>query len=249
MVFESYAKYYDLFYQEKDYEAEVDFVTDVGKLTPPMSVLDLGCGTGGHVLPLAKRGFQMTGVDLSEVMISQARQKASDQNLNAEFSHADIRSLALGRTFDAVISMFAVMGYQTSNTDLYSAMQAARNHLQAGGLFIFDAWFGPAVLRELPATRVRELQNGEERIIRIAVPELDPLLNTVTVHYTVIRLSGERVLDESRESHRMRFLFAPEVEFFARQAGFEVLNICPFMDAGRRPTELDWNVTWVLRAA
>ena len=248
MVFESYANYYDLFYNEKDYQAEIEFILQMGGFRPPMSILDLGCGTGGHVLPLATRGFAMTGVDMSEKMVRRAKEKAKEAKVEADFSLGDIRKLDLGKTFDAVISMFAVMGYQTGNQDFLLALQAARSHLESGGLFIFDAWFGPAVLRERPETRIREIQDGEQRVIRIASPELDSLQNTVTVHYTVFRLDMDRVLDESRESHQMRFFFAPEVALFAQQAGFEVQKLCPFLNADAMPTDRDWNVTWVLRA-
>lgn len=247
-VFASYAKFYDLFYQDKDYQAEIDFLEKAADFLPGMSILDLGCGTGGHALPFAARGYRVTGVDLSEGMIEQAQRKAAAGDLKAEFCLGDIRSLDLGRTFDVVISMFAVMGYQTSNDDFYAATRVARKHLAAGGLFIFDAWFGPAVMHERPETRVREIPSGEERVIRIASPELDPLANTVTVNYTILRLAGNQVMEEVRESHPMRFFFVPEVAFFAHQAGFQVEKICPFLNAERIPDERDWNVTWVLRA-
>src|SRR5690349_5525981 len=117
IVFNKYAKYYDLFYREKDYAVEVDYIIKAGKFSPPMSILDLGCGTGGHVLPLAERGFHVTGVDLAEEMIGQAKQKALESKIVADFFRGDIRSLDLGKKFDAVISMFAVMGYQTENDD------------------------------------------------------------------------------------------------------------------------------------
>lgn len=248
MLFGAYSKYYNLFYQDKNYQAEVDFIGKIAGFLPGMSILDLGCGTGGHVLPLAKHGYHMTGVDISEGMIEQARRKSAESNIKAEFRHGDIRSLDLGKTFDAVISMFAVMGYQTSNDDFYAAMRVARKHLTLGGLFIFDTWFGPAVMQERPETRVREIADGTERVIRIAAPELDPLANVVTVNYTIIRLAGNQVVDEVRESHPMRFFFAPEVAFFAEQADFKVEKICPFLNADRIPNDCDWNVTWVLRA-
>src|SRR6266545_3401952 len=102
MVFETYSQYYDLFYQEKDYQAEVDFLQKVAAFAPGMSILDLGCGTGGHVLPLAMRGFRVTGVDMSEGMIMQAQRKAAESNIEVQFHLGDIRSLQLGKTFDGV---------------------------------------------------------------------------------------------------------------------------------------------------
>lgn len=250
-VFDGYAKFYDLFYQEKDYELETKFICSMkdryaerdGK-----SILDLGCGTGGHALFLARQGYQITGVDLSENMIEQAKRKAEEMHLHADFFLGDIRLIDLGKTFDHVISMFAVMGYQSSNDDFFSALKVARRHLNSGGLFMFDAWFGPAVLKDKPETRIKEFSLGEKRVVRMAVPELHALENTVTVHYTVLQFAGDRIVSETRESHTMRFFFAPEVAFFAQQAGFKVEKICPFLSVDRIPSDRDWNVTWVLRA-
>lgn len=248
MTFDSYAQYYDLFYQEKDYQGEATFLEKIGDFLAGCSILDLGCGTGGHVLPLAKRGYQLTGVDISEGMVGQAIMKAERQAISATFLHGDVRSVRLGKKFDRVISMFAVMGYQVSNQDFLSALQTAREHLAPGGLFIFDTWFGPAVLAQMPETRVLERVTESLRVIRIASPENNPLANTVTVNYTVLKLEGKKVLDETRESHPMRYFFAPEVEFFAKNSGFSMEMICPFVEPERQPNSNDWNVTWVLRA-
>jgi SAM-dependent methyltransferase len=250
-IFDEYAELYDLFYQDKEYRSEVDFVQkilDQYRKIEGKNILDLGCGTGGHALPLANLGYRVTGVDRSRHMIEQAQTKADERNLSAEFLLDDIRSVDLRRRFDAVISMFAVMGYQTSNADFFSAIQVARRHLQPDGLFIFDAWFGPAVLKQRPETRIREFSLDDKRIIRIAVPELNVLENTVLVNYTIFHLTGDRITKETREAHLMRFLFAPEVAFFARQSGFEVQKLCVVGDADRAPSDSDWNAVWVLRA-
>ncbi len=248
MVFGTYANFYDLLYQEKEYGSEVEFLKRVGGLRTGSSILDLGCGTGGHDIPLATQGFVVTGIDLSAGMVSQAKRKALESGVAPTFIQGDLRSLRLGKTFDSVISMFAVMGYQVSNDDFMAALHTARIHLGTGSSFVFDAWFGPAVLADRPVTRVKEIPLHGERVIRIAKPELNALANTVTVDYTVLRLSGDKILDETHEAHPMRYLFGPEVAYFARNADFEVTKVCPFMDPDRLPTEKDWNVTWVLKA-
>ena len=140
-VFGDYANYYDTLYREKDYEKDCDFLEQILEelSSEPISrILDLGCGTGGHALPLARRGYDVTGVDRSEQMLAIARAKAVQANLSVEFRQGDIRNLELGQTFDAVISMFAVMSYQTTNDDIMSAFHTAKRHLEPGGLFVFD---------------------------------------------------------------------------------------------------------------
>jgi SAM-dependent methyltransferase len=248
MVFKDYSNYYDALYSDKEYEAEVDFIRHLVSLESSQQILDLGCGTGRHDFLLASSGHSVTGVDLSKRMLAIARKKAAQAGTKIEFILDDIRTVRLGKAFDLVISMFAVMSYQVTNDDLFKTLQTARAHLAPGGVFVFDAWFGPAVLAQRPEERVKEITTGDERIIRIAKPELDVLHNLVTVNYTIMRFKGEQQLDETHEAHRMRYLFLPEVAWMAQSAGFEVVKTCPFMDTGRLPTEKDWNVTWVLQA-
>ncbi len=250
--FEAYANYYDAFYGDKDYERECGFVESVFRTfaagRPVHRVLDLGCGTGGHAIPLSRRGYAVSSVDRSPQMLQVARAKAEQAGLSLGFHEGDICSLDLGQTFDAVISMFAVFSYQTGNADLAAAFASARRHLAPGGLFLFDVWFGPAVLAQRPSDRIKSIDTGEERIIRLARPELDILQHTVRVNYQVLRIRGDRVLDEVAESHPMRFLFPQEIVHYLQQTGFRLLHWCPFMEIDRAPTEQDWDVSIVAAA-
>ncbi len=251
VTFESYSSVYDLLYQDKDYQAEAGFlekIFDRYAASPPHTILDLGCGSGGHAFELIRRGYQVTGVDRSKQMLALANKKALQIGVSVEFLLADIRSLELERTFDAVTAMFAVMSYQTSNKDLVMALQAARRHLRPGGLFVFDCWFGPAVLAQRPIARHKVVEDGDLRVIRFASPVLDLLSQTVRVDYKVIRIKGGRLLDEIEESHLMRFLFPQEFGYLLEKAGFQLTCLCPFMNLEGIPTEQDWNVTVIATA-
>ena len=114
---QTYADQYDLLYGDKDYEAECDLLCEAFRrwgTGPVESVLDLGCGTGNHAIPLAKRGFQVTGVDVSPGMLAHAEAKVMGWQLPdvvpPVFQHGDVRSVSLGKQFAAVIMMFAVLG-------------------------------------------------------------------------------------------------------------------------------------------
>jgi len=248
-VFKDYAKFYDSLYREKDYMGEVDYLERLFKKhaeKPIHTILDLGCGSGGHDLPLAERGYQVTGVDRSAEMLDAARQKSKGGNL--EFVQSDLTTIELGKKFDAVISMFAVLSYITENSDLLYAFQKIREHLRTGGLFFFDVWSGPAVLAERPSDRYKIIENGNERIIRFAHPQMDVLAHTVVVNYKVMHLSGDRVVEEVDESHPMRFFFPREVEHYLQTCGFEMLSMHAFMDEESVLTEHEWNMAVVARA-
>ena len=112
-IFQDQGNFYDLFYESKDYEDECNFVEAAfGRFAAGTvkTVLDLGCGTGGHVLPLAARGYEMTGVDLSQTMLDQARRKAAQAGITADFLQGDVREVEAGRTLGAGMSMFGVVG-------------------------------------------------------------------------------------------------------------------------------------------
>ena len=251
-----YADQYDLLYANKDYEAECTFIEQVFRrfaARPIRSILDLGCGTGGHAIPLAQRRYRITGVDISADMLARAQRKAR-QTFNVQrsnvptFHQGDLRTVDLSGTFDAVLMMFAVLSYQRTNDDLAAALATVRRHLAPGGLFVCDFWYGPAVLTQRPSERVRVIEKGSKRVIRLVRPTLDALHHTVRVDYHLLQLRDRTLLAETQEQHLMRFLFPQELAYFASVAGLKVEHLCPFMALEREPTEQDWNVAAVAKA-
>ena len=225
MAFSSdYPKYYDLLYAGKDYAAEARYVRGLIDRYRPgaRSVLDLGCGTGRHALELARLGFAVTGVDLSEQMLRVAQSAVLEAGgeLPVEFFRGDLRTFRLDVAFDVVVALFHVMSYQTSDADLQRAFATVRSHLRPGGIFVFDCWYGPAVLSDPPAVRVKRLEDDRLKLLRIAEPETHHHAHTVDVHYRVVvtdKLAGKT--EEFAETHRMRYLFVPEIDALAQSHG------------------------------
>ncbi|QCG89060.1 class I SAM-dependent methyltransferase [Azospirillum sp. TSH100] len=251
----AYAAVYDALYGEKDYSGESDLIArlfDLHADGPVASVLDLGCGTGGHALPLAARGLRVTGVDRSPAMLTHARAKAAEITSAAvappEFIEADVRTLRLGRVFDAAIMMFAVLGYQQDDEALLATLASVRRHLPPSGLFLFDIWYGPAVLAQRPGDRVRMISRTDERILRTTRSDLDIRAQTCRVDFHVLRLAGDRIVGEDRETHAMRFFFDRELGLALAAGGFRLETLRAFPDIGREPDETAWTVIGVARA-
>jgi SAM-dependent methyltransferase len=250
ITYEKYADFYDSYYSHKDYNKEVNFVLELFKKhsnKTPKNILDLGCGTGGHLVPLAKRGFNVTGFDLSKNMINQANEKINKENVKAELKIDDIRTYRDGMKYDLVLSMFAVMGYLTSNDDLLAGLKTAKIHLKNNGYFIFDVWFGPAVLNNMPETRIQEFEKDGLCTIRIVRPELDVVQQIVKVNYDILQIENNKIVEFVKESHKMRYFFIQELELFFNLAGLEFAGICPFMSPNEIPNIDDWNITVITK--
>jgi SAM-dependent methyltransferase len=245
-----YSSAYDDLYRDKDYEAECDLLEHLFQRYGHGAIeriIDLGCGTGNHALPLARRGYDVTGVDCSEHMLLKARHKLAHGE-KAAFEQGDLRAVRLERQFDSALMMFAVLGYQTHNQDVVSALKTARAHVRPGGLLVFDVWYGPAVLHLRPSERVKVVPTPEGQLLRATSGELETLKHLCVVHYRVWLLDKGRVFSEAEEHHRMRYFFPLELDLFLQTAGFNLLRLGVFPQFERDPDETSWNVLGVARA-
>lgn len=251
---EKYANYYDLIYKNKDYPGEVEYILSLlNKYQPNLkSILELGCGTGKHALILSEKGYQIDGVDLSDEMISIAydQNQKLPQNIasNVQFEQGDLRTVRMGKKYDAIVSLFHVMSYQTSNEDLSAAFATAKAHLKPGGVFLFDCWYGPGVLSDRPTTRIKRLENSKISMTRIAEPVMLPNENIVDVNYEIIiKDKKDLTSNHFHEMHRMRYLFQPEVKLLLEKHNFELLQ-CNEWLTNAMPGFSSWEVYFLARA-
>jgi len=245
-AFDHYSAYYNLLYRDKDYRAEADYVGGLIREFHPKgkSLLELGCGTGKHAELFRGQGYQPEGVDMSATMLDQAR-KAYPA---IAFHLGDARKVRLNKRFDIVTSLFHVASYQTSNEDLAAYMATAREHLNQGGLFVFDFWYGPGVLSDPPAVRVKRLEDENASVLRIAEPTIFPNRNVVNVHYDVqVRRQGAKDMDVISEDHAMRYFFAPELDFVLSASGFKLKALRDWMKADA-PAAQSWTAVMVAEA-
>ncbi|GAK55289.1 methyltransferase type 11 [Candidatus Vecturithrix granuli] len=246
-VFEKYARYYDLLYQDKDYAKEVGYIHQLLQRYAPgsQSVLELGCGTGVHACFLAELGYRIHGIDASEEMLRQARehvvQRFPQCASQVTFQQGDIRNIRLGKQFDAILSLFHVISYQTSNEDLRAVFEVIHHHLNPSGVCIFDFWYGPAVLTDRPVVRVKRLENEQNLVTRIAEPVMYLNQNLVEVNYEVlIEDKKTHRLEKLSETHKMRYLFYPELEYMLPYTGLKIAASLKWMDLHANLGEDSW---------
>ncbi|MBI4056649.1 MAG: methyltransferase domain-containing protein [Elusimicrobia bacterium] len=246
-----YAADYDVVYAKQDYTGECALVERTlqryGK-AKIKTILDLGCGTGTHSLLLANRGYEVTGVDRSESMITQARtKKPNDRSMPVTFQQGDAATLNLGRSFDAVLMMSAVLDYQLENQDVVAALQTVKRHLNPNGLFLFDVWNGPAVLKTRPQERIRIFESHGQKLIRLAVPKLDSTLHRCTIEYRHLLLQPDHQYRETVERHTVRYFFPMEVKQYLAETGFELVSMAPLPEGEGSVTDDHWHVSYVAR--
>jgi SAM-dependent methyltransferase len=246
-VFESlYANQYDSLYKEKDYSAECDLVEQAfGRFsdTRPKTILDIGCGTGTHLIELAKRGYDCAGVDLAPAMLAHAAKKAASEALahTPKWIEGDARTFDAAGPYDSAIMMFAVVSYLTGNEDVISGLKNIRRHLKPGALFICDFWYGPAVLSVRPNERVRVLETPNGRTIRAAATTVDSFAQTADVAFRLWTVEGDRFVGETQETHKMRYFFPQEFKILLELSGFKCLHLSAFPHLDGQLSDDSWN--------
>lgn len=243
-VFDAYSHYYDLLYQDKDYIGEANYIqallTHQG--VPHGELLEFGSGTGKHGHLLAERGYHVHGIERSAEMAAQA-------SVGNGFTcqQGDICTVQLGRTFDALLSLFHVVSYQTSNVDLAAVFARAEEHLRPGGLFIFDFWYSPAVYAQRPTVRVKRMADAQVEITRLAEPTIWPNENRVDVNYTIFaRKKANGAMQITTETHPMRHFSLPEIDLLAHQNGLKRIGAEEFL-SGKPAGEDTWGVCVTLK--
>lgn len=243
-VFNAYSRYYDLLYRDKDYAGEAAYIARLLKRhgITQKSLLEFGSGTGKHGRLLAEAGYQVHGIERSADMVALA-----EQGNGFTCEAGDICTVQLGRRFDAVLSLFHVISYQTSNVSLHAVFARAAEHLQSGGLFVFDFWYSPAVYAQRPSVRVKRMADECVEITRIAEPVIHANENRVDVHYTIFatdRATG--TIQTLQETHPMRHFSLPELDLLAEVHGFTRIDAEEFL-TGNEPGESTWGVCATLK--
>lgn len=122
---------------EHDPEDEVSRIVDLLSIPAGASVVDLGCGRGRHAIPLSRRGYRVTGVDISEKMLRMARERASREKVSVEWVREDMREFLRPETFDACLSLFTSFGY-FADEENEKVLRNAGKSLKRGGTLLLD---------------------------------------------------------------------------------------------------------------
>ena len=243
-VFKKYGDYYNLLYQDKDYEGEANYIdkliSNFGQ--KKKELLEFGSGTGDHGRFLTKYGYVVHGIERSAEMVA-----LSKKTKGFTCEHGDITKINLGRSYDCVLSLFHVVNYQITIKQINSVFANASNHLDKGGLFIFDFWYSPAVNAQQPTSRVKRANNKIVKVTRIAEPKIYSNDNRVDIIYTFFLedlVTG--LIHTFEEIHPLRHFNLSDINKWGVENNFKLINSEEFMTSAKL-SDRTWSACAVFR--
>ena len=175
---------------EERTQMQIDFVLERLELEPGARVLDVACGHGRHSLELARRGFDVTGVDLSTRAITLAREAAERESLGATFLERDVRELDFDGEFDAAINLFtSALGYFDEEAENQRLVESVARALLTGGSFLVDTINLLSLARGFQELHWEEFQSGTLMVER---REFDFEHGRSRADWTFVRTDGSR---------------------------------------------------------
>jgi len=214
-------RYYDL--EHEDFSEDIPFyLAQIERFGEP--VLELACGTGRITIPIAQKGIQISGLDISEAMLGRARQKAADQGVDVEWIKADCRTFKLAERFKLIIYPFNSIGHLHDLESIEACFTRVRNHLAEGGRFIIDI-FNPRldILRRDASRRYPVVEytdpDGKGRVVVTEnnVYDRASQINKVKWYYRIGDQGGEMV-----KSLNMRIFYPQELDSLLHYNGFQI---------------------------
>lgn len=225
----NYARIYDILYGDKDYASESTYVFNLLKKFGPSkmeSILEIGCGTGGHARYLSTNVSSYEGLDLSDAMIELAKTKQP----NLKFVKGDVSKIGKLGSFDSCVSLFHAFGYLTDMESVELALKAIKINLRQSGIFLFDIWNGLSVMESPPEAALKRMTSPDGiQVLRYSKPDVDFHSNTVKITFDIFVINGHTIVSSFQEIHPMRFYFPAEIGYVLRKNGFRELAILPFM--------------------
>ena len=216
-AYEALAVSYDRLTNDVDYEATVAFYYEILKREglKPRTAVDLACGTGSVTAILAKKGLQVTAVDLSAEMLTVARQKAMDLENQPLFLCRNLRDLYLPRGVDMAVCALDSLDYITDPDDCAEAIRRVYKCLNPGGIFIFDV-NTPEKLRAMDG---QVFLDEDDDVYCVWRGEFDEETNICSYGMDLFQRVGN-VWERSFEEHREYAYSREQLLGYLKAAGF-----------------------------
>lgn len=221
-AYKALAVSYDRLTNDVDYEAVVDFYEQIicREGLSPRTAVDLACGTGSVSILLAKRGLQVTGVDMAPDMLTVASQKAQELDRAPLFVCQELQRLCLPRGVDLAVCALDSLDYVTDPNDCQKAIQRVYQALNPGGIFIFDV-NTPEKLRAMDG---QVFLDEDDDVYCVWRGEFDEQTNICAYGMDLFQRDGDTWL-RSFEEHREYAYSRAQLMDYLKAAGFTHIEV------------------------
>ncbi len=225
MIYDLLAPFYDAINSELDYSAWADFIEKIidkeYKSGKPELILDLGSGTGKMTLELARRGYDMTGVDYSPEMLGIARDAAEKEGLDVLWLCQDITAFELYGTVDVTVCCLDTVNHLTKKTELDKCFSLVHNYLIPDGLFVFDI-NGKYKFENIYSDRTYAME--EEGAVCIWQNDYNGKTKLCDFYITLFEEQADGRYARYDETQRERMYTVKEVKTALEKSGFEYIG-------------------------
>jgi ubiquinone/menaquinone biosynthesis C-methylase UbiE len=221
------ATFYDKIWGRHDYDADVKFLTSLFRKYHCRSVIDIGCGTGNHALRLSKKGYQVTGVDVSPTMLKIAKEK--DKERKIKFIRGDMKKLEKvilkGQGFDAAICLGQVFSHFMTDKDLHAFLNRLHKILKQNGLFIFSARNAKKINEEyLNKLLLDHILNEEKlQLLMLAHNTRDSQNPNIIVWNPIYLIKQDSKVDLQIREHKLRWFEFSTLKKIMTENGFKII--------------------------
>ena len=226
MAYSRLAYIYDVLMEDApydDWQRVVEYF--IKELSPGnKKLIDLGCGTGKMSNRFAKAGYEVTGVDVSEDMLSFAQSTTNNKGESVHYIHQDLRELEVMNKFDVAVSLCDVMNYITEEEELYMVFQRVAKVLNHHGLFIFDVHSLNYLQQTIENQVFTEIYDDISYIWLCSEGEkMGEVVHDLTFF---LQTEQENLYERFDETHRQRSFSTEIYQRLLERAGFQVNRIC-----------------------
>ena len=221
-AYKNLAASYDRLTNDVDYEATVDFYEEILRQEglAPRTVVDLACGTGSVTEILARKGYRVTGVDMSEEMLTEAAMKTMDMEEPPMYSCQLLQELRLPKGVDMAVCALDSLDYILDPADCKEAIRRAYKALNPGGIFIFDV----NTPEKLRAMDDQIFLDEDDDVYCVWRGEFDEETNICSYGMDLFQREG-KMWRRSFEEHREYAYSQEQLTEFLRDAGFTHIKV------------------------
>jgi SAM-dependent methyltransferase len=242
MIFKKkYSKIYNHIYKKKDYIKESNYIIDLLKKNKILkkNILELGLGTGNHAKYLIKKNYHVVGVEKSSSML-----KIAKKIPKLKCILGDIRNIRLNKKFDVILSLFHVINYMLTNSDMNSFFRTASIHLEKDGLLVFDTWNDKAIkighFSESKFFKINKYNIQKTSYSRTNKNKI------ITIDFKFIFRKQKKIIKSFFEKHIIKYFSFKEICYFANKNNFKLINNYNMLTFSK-PLKNDKNSCFVFR--